>query len=45
MYYEVFQDAAGAIFGDMQIKAGSRKDKARLIDQMNPASKDLSEDL
>ena len=45
VYYEVFQDSLNAIQREKQIKSGSRKKKVDLINDMNPAWKDLDEDL
>ena len=45
VYYEVFQDSLNAIQREKQIKGGSRKKKVDLINDMNPAWKDLDEDL
>ena len=45
VYYEVFQDSLNAIQREKQIKGGSRKKKVALINDMNPAWKDLDEDL
>jgi putative endonuclease len=42
VYYEVFEDAYGAIAREKQIKAGSRQKKIDLINNMNPEWKDLS---
>jgi len=43
-YYEIFDDIYNAIIREKQIKAGSRKDKLRLIHNMNPDWRDLYED-
>ena len=45
VYYEIFQDSLNAIQREKQIKGGSRKKKVALINDMNPAWKDLDEDL
>ncbi|MCX6141683.1 MAG: GIY-YIG nuclease family protein [Ignavibacteriales bacterium] len=45
VYYEVFEDAYGAIAREKQIKAGSRQKKIDLINKMNPEWKDLYGDL
>lgn len=36
VYYEMFSDPTTAIRREKQIKAGSRADKIRLIERMNP---------
>ena len=41
VYYEIFNDARNAIIREKQIKAGSRKKKLDLINNMNPEWKDL----
>ncbi len=41
VYYEQFQDPGNAILREKQIKAGSRKKKMELVDQMNPHWEDL----
>ena len=41
VYYELFDDIVSAIEREKQIKAGSRKNKITLIEQMNPAWLDL----
>ena len=41
IYYEIFNDARNAIIREKQIKAGSRKKKLDLINNMNPEWKDL----
>ena len=43
VYYELIQDMASAITREKQIKAGSRKKKLALIENMNPEWKDLYE--
>jgi putative endonuclease len=45
VYYEVFQDSLNPIQREKQIKSGARKKKVALINDMNPAWKDLGEDL
>jgi putative endonuclease len=45
VYYEVGGDASGAIAREKQIKAGSRRKKIELINQLNPEWRDLNEDL
>jgi putative endonuclease len=42
-YYEIFDDIAEAIKREKQIKGGSRKDKLKLIENVNPDWKDLYE--
>ncbi len=41
VYYEVGEDAYGAITREKQIKAGSRQKKIDLISSMNPKWEDL----
>jgi len=41
IYYEIFQDAYSAISKEKQIKAGSRKKKVELIENINPKWEDL----
>lgn len=41
VYYEVFDDMVNAITREKQIKGGSRGDKIKLIEGMNPEWKDL----
>ena len=41
VYYEVLQDAQNAITREKQIKAGSRKDKIELVNQVNNGWYDL----
>ncbi len=41
VYYEVWQDAYGAITREKQIKGGSRQNKIDLIYNMNPKWDDL----
>ena len=45
VYYEVGYDASGAIAREKQIKGGSRQKKVDLINHMNPAWRDLYEEL
>jgi len=45
VYYEAFDDPVNAIVREKQIKAGSRENKVRLIESINPEWKDLSEGL
>lgn len=41
VYYEVYEDVNSAIAREKQIKAGSRKKKVDLINNLNPQWKDL----
>ena len=41
-YYEVFDDIENAILREKQLKAGSRENKIKLIEKINPDWKDLS---
>ena len=43
VYYEVFNEVEEAIRREKQIKGGSRQDKERLIESVNPDWKDLAE--
>ena len=45
LYYETFNDSNEAIAREKQLKAGSRKKKIDLIEQMNPLSEDLYKSL
>jgi putative endonuclease len=45
VYYEAGGDASGAIAREKQIKAGSRRKKIELINQLNPEWRDLYEEL
>ncbi|MCX5716350.1 MAG: GIY-YIG nuclease family protein [Candidatus Omnitrophica bacterium] len=45
VYYEVFDDIVSAITREKQIKSGSRQKKLNLIKSMNPAFKDLYNEL
>ena len=40
-YYEIFEDISNAILREKQIKSGSRKDKLKLIESINPEWNDL----
>jgi putative endonuclease len=44
-WYEVGGDMEGAIFREKQIKAGSRRKKLEMIEQMNPEWRDLWTDI
>ena len=44
VYYEVLDNAYNAISREKQIKAGSRQKKINLVNAMNRAWKDLSEE-
>ena len=41
VYYEQYSDMENAIMREKQIKAGSRKDKLKIIETMNPEWLDL----
>jgi putative endonuclease len=41
LYYEIADNAESAILREKQIKAGSRKKKADLVNSINPEWKDL----
>lgn len=43
VYYEAFQEIGGAIGREKQLKAGSRKKKLELIENINPEWEDLYE--
>ena len=43
VYYEIGASMEGAIFREKQLKEGSRKQKLKLIESMNPQWKDLYE--
>jgi putative endonuclease len=43
--YEVFQDSYNASTREKQIKAGSRRRKIELIEQVNPEWRDLYNEL
>ena len=45
VWYEPHYEMSAAIAREKQIKAGSRRKKLALIETMNPAWRDLSEDL
>lgn len=45
VYYEVFETMENAILREKQIKAGSRKKKLALIEEINPNWKDLYEEI
>jgi putative endonuclease len=45
VYYEVCEDYDSMLAREQQIKAGSRADKIKLIESMNPEWKDLYETL
>ena len=45
VYYEMGDDALGAIAREKQIKGGSRQKKLALIESMNPQWRDLWEDI
>jgi putative endonuclease len=45
VYVEIFDDIYDAISREKWIKAGSRKDKVKLIESINPEWKDLSAEL
>lgn len=45
IYYEIFNEALGAIEREKQIKAGSRKKKLDLINSMNPEWNDLYQEI
>jgi putative endonuclease len=45
VYFEIFDDAYNAITREKQIKAGSRQKKINLINNKNPAWRDLYDDL
>jgi len=45
VYYELFHSIEEAIAREKQIKGGSRTDKERLINSMNPDWKDLFEEV
>ena len=44
-YYEVFEDIKEAIKREKQIKGGSRKNKLKLIESINPEWKDLYDNI
>jgi putative endonuclease len=45
VYYEIFEDPENAITREKQIKGGSRGKKVMLVDGMNPAWKDLYDEI
>jgi len=45
VWYELFDDMISAIAREKQIKAGSRKKKLALIEELNPDWRDLHTDL
>jgi len=45
VYYELFHSITEAIAREKQLKAGSRDDKERLVNSMNPEWMDLFEDV
>ena len=45
VYYEPYDEMPSAIAREKQIKGGSRRDKLALIESLNPAWRDLYEDL
>jgi predicted GIY-YIG superfamily endonuclease len=45
VWYEFYPTMPDAIWGEKQIKAGSRKKKLSLIEAMNPEWRDLYEEL
>ena len=45
VYFELFEDMYQAISREKQIKAGSRKAKNKLIESINPAWRDLYQDI
>ena len=45
VHFEVFRDSYNAISREKQLKAGSRQRKIELIEGLNPAWRDLAEDL
>ena len=45
VYFELFEDMYQAISWEKQIKAGSRKAKKKLIESINPAWRDLYQDI
>lgn len=45
VYFELHETMLGAISREKQIKAGSRKKKLMLIESMNPAWRDLYDDI
>jgi putative endonuclease len=45
VYFETFEDMPNAIAREKQIKAGSRKKKIELIEELNPEWRDLYEEV
>ncbi len=45
VFFEIYDDMENAILREKQIKAGSRKKKLNLIEEMNPEWKDLYDDI
>jgi len=45
VYYEIYKDIHEAITREKQIKGGSRARKVKLIEEMNPAWKDLYDEI
>ena len=45
VYYEIYEDPENAILREKQIKAGSRKNKITLIENMNENWKDLYDEI
>jgi putative endonuclease len=45
VYYELFHSIEEAIVREKQIKAGSRADKEKLIQSMNPEWRDLFDEI
>jgi putative endonuclease len=45
VYYEIFDDMNYAITREKQIKGGSRADKIRMIEEINPEWRDLYHDV
>jgi len=45
VYFELFEDMYQAISREKQIKAGSHKAKNKLIESINPAWRDLYQDI
>ena len=45
VYYEVCEEAEGAILREKQLKAGSRQKKIQLVNNMNKEWRDLYEEL
>ena len=45
VYYEIFEDPENAILREKQIKAGSRKNKIKLIENFNKGWNDLYDEI